>query len=111
MEEWIPQATVKKPMTYFQQMGIDFTKANDDLDCFSGSPILRADGESCVLRHYRGHEKGTVTIYFPFSSREWSLAKLDHVLSGIFKRFKIDDKAIVWQRGHEHSEPRAAAAR
>src|ERR1039458_4185110 len=64
--EWIPQAIIKKSVSYFQKhLGLKFTEDSDNLDYFQGTRPLQIGHYLYVLRHYRGFPDNTIGIYLP----------------------------------------------
>jgi|HubBroStandDraft_1064217.scaffolds.fasta_scaffold372132_2 hypothetical protein len=96
--EWIPQAIIRKPVSYFQKrLGLKFIEDSDNLDYFEGTLPARIGSRSFVLRHYRGFPSDVVGIYLPHDlTDESEIAKM---VKKITERLSLPSSAISWQRG------------
>jgi hypothetical protein len=75
--EWIPQAIIRKPVSYFQKrLGLKFVEDSDNLDYFEGTLPARIGNRSFVLRHYRGFPSDVVGIYLPHDLTDESRTNL-----------------------------------
>jgi predicted enzyme related to lactoylglutathione lyase len=94
--EWIPQAIIKRPISYFEnQFGFKFDRGSDDLDEYEEA-IFSLDGLPIALMHYRGYPPETTTVYLPFGFHD--IARILQVIGAIAKELELPPDAIFWQR-------------
>jgi len=93
----IPQAIIGRPLSYFaSSMHADFVSGHDDLDQFEGAVFVLDEKFHFALKWYRGHPKGTTTIYLP---HEFSgLDDITKIVSMIMNELRLDEGTLVWQR-------------
>lgn len=96
--EFIGQAIVKKPPSYFQTaFGADFDESIDDLDWYKLA-LFWLDGEVLfAIRQYRGQERDTVTICLPKDSEDEQ--RITSVVDRILEEFRLVPSDVVWRRG------------
>ena len=96
--EWIPQAIIRKPVSWFQKrLGLKFFEDSDNLDYFEGTLPTRVGNCSFVLRHYRGFPPDVTGIYLPRGVTDAiEIAKL---IKKVMEKLSLPSSAISWQRG------------
>jgi hypothetical protein len=93
----IPQAIIKKPISYFDgRFGIRLIRDHDDLDQYEGA-ALSLDGElRFALKHYRGYPPDTTTIYL---SCEFSdVQEITEIVTKILRELELPSSTLSWQR-------------
>jgi hypothetical protein len=94
--EWIPQAIISRPVSYFEQrFGFRFTRGSDDLDDYEEA-TFSLDGLPVALMHYSNYPQGTTTIYLPFGFHD--TARILQVIGLIAKELALPPDAVSWQR-------------
>ena len=94
--EWIPQAIINRPVSYFENhFGFRFAAGSDDLDEYQ-EVILSLDGLPVALMHYRGYPEDTTTVYLPFGFRD--VARILQVIGAIAKELALPPDAVSWER-------------
>jgi len=95
--ELVPQAIIKKPVSYFQDtLGIKFVELHDDLDVYDGAALSLNGKLPIALKHYRGHPPDTTTIYLSRELR--NNGEISRIVQRIIKELKLAPDAVSWQR-------------
>jgi hypothetical protein len=94
--EFIPQAVVGHDIGKLgKKFGVNAVRSSDDLDSYTA--LAWSIGKlPFTVMHYRGHPKGTSTIYLP--RKLSNVAMITNVISKIIDRLGIEHKDLVWQR-------------
>lgn len=95
--ELIPQAIIKKPISYFDgRFGIHVVSDHDDLDAYQGA-ALSLNGElPFALKHYSGFPPDTTTIYLSGEFRD--VQQITGIIAKILSELGLPSSAIFWQR-------------
>jgi len=96
--EWIPQAIIRKPVTYFQKhLGLKFSEDFDNLDYFLGTSPMPIGDQFYVLRHYRGFPADSMGVYLPNDLIE--AREITKTIELIAEKLHLPSTAISWHRG------------
>jgi hypothetical protein len=95
--ELIPQAIIKKPISYFDgRFGIRVVSDRDDFDEYQGAALSLNGKLRFALKHYAGYPPDTTTIYL---AREFSdVQEITGIVARILREFELPSSAIFWQR-------------
>jgi hypothetical protein len=91
----VPQAIVDLPVEQIVGKAA-ISEGYDDLDFFEGAAFRFDHQIEIAVRHYRGHPKGTTTIYI--DSREADVARVTELVHRILLELHVPPTALRWQR-------------
>ncbi len=97
--EWVPVAVIKRPVSFFEGMGLHFFESHDDLDIYRGTREIELDdlaGHEFVLRHYRGYPEDTTAVYLPFEVTDKEV--FARLVSYVLRQWRLPRNAISWHR-------------
>ncbi len=95
--EFAPQAIVGLPVSATLARFQSFvTHGHDDLDEYDGADFILDKKYLIAVRHYRGHPKGTTTIYV--DRRQNDIEKITIMVHQILRELDIPQKALQWER-------------
>jgi hypothetical protein len=95
--EFVPQAILRVPMSYFSELGYEVVHSYDDLDEFDGTVIFSTGLKLPVaIRQYSGYPEGTSTIFLPYEIRE--VGEISDKILSLVEEFRLQQADIVWQR-------------
>ncbi|MBF6560208.1 MAG: hypothetical protein IVW56_07965 [Candidatus Binataceae bacterium] len=92
----IPQAVIKKPISFFEKQGIGFVHDNDTLDVFDGAAFL-LDDLRFALMHHAGYPADTTTVYLPRDFGE-DVEKITASIRVILSALQLSAESLVWER-------------
>jgi hypothetical protein len=96
-EDWVPQAIINRPISYFSdRFNMPVRKYHDDLDEFEGAALKVSDDVIVALKHYAGYPDNTTTIYLSGNIADVPL--ISNVLLFITTILDIPPTLIAWQR-------------
>jgi len=92
----VPQAIVRRPISFFARKFGNFVEDHDDLDIYEGAAFNLDDDLCFAMKRYRGYPADTTTIYLPNEIR--TVDEIAAVISRILKELEISQSFLEWQR-------------
>lgn len=92
----IPQAILRKPVSYFEKKGIHFVKGEDELDTYEGAAFVLDNNVRFALKHHPGYPEDTTTIYLAKSIQD--IRQITALIQKIIEALQLSRDAIEWQR-------------
>jgi hypothetical protein len=92
----VPQAIVGLPVQTIVGHRADISRGFDDLDYFEGASFKLDHKIEIAVRHYRGHPKGTTTIYI--DRRAADIELISQLIRKILSEFHVPIGALQWER-------------
>jgi hypothetical protein len=93
----IPQAIIRRPLSYFQERGLGFTHNQDDLDELDAAAFSLDDKLFFALMHHRGYPKDTTELCLTRSFGE-NLDNISAAIRAILAQFQLEPDALEWER-------------
>jgi hypothetical protein len=95
----IPQAIIRKPISYFENQGFGFVRDNDALDVFDGAAFL-LDGLSFALIHHRGYPDDETAVCL---TRDFGhdIEKITASIRRILAALNLSSESLVWERKND----------
>ena len=96
----IPQAIIRKPISYFAKQGFDLVHDNDALDVFEGSAFLLDGSLRFALMHHRGEPDNETTVYL---TRDFGddMSKITSSIRRILIALELPSRSLVWERQND----------
>ncbi len=98
--EFVPQAILKRPPTYFIARGISFRPGLDDLNEYQIAELAVDDVPFALMRH-EGTPPDETAVYLPDSI---PFGHLPGIISRILMEFDLPPAAVSWQRQGAHTQ-------
>lgn len=93
--EFVPQAILKRPPSFFWEKGISFRTDTDDLNDYQVAELsLNGDIPFALMRH-EGTPSDETEVYLPDSI---PLQEIPHVIGRILRELDLAFTAVKWQR-------------
>jgi hypothetical protein len=93
--QFVPQATLKRPPSFFASQGISFRTSHDDLDEFEVAELSLDDKLPFALLRYRGTPADETIVFLPDT---FPLTEVPTLIKTIILALKLSTNSIKWQR-------------
>jgi hypothetical protein len=96
----IPQAIIRKPISYFAEQGFELVRDNDALDSFEGTAFSLDGGLRFALMHHRGNPADETTVYL---TRDFGhdISKITASIRRILAALELPSESLVWERRND----------
>jgi hypothetical protein len=92
--EFVAQAILKQPPSFFARRGVSFQSGTDDLNAFQVAELVVDDIPFALMRH-EGIPRDETEVYLPDNI---PLNRIATVIGCILREFGLPATAIRWQR-------------
>jgi hypothetical protein len=92
---FVPQATLKRPPSFFVSQGISFRIGHDDLDEFEVAELSLDDKVPFALLRYRGTPIDETVVFLP---NTFALKEVPTVICDIVSALNVSTGSIQWLR-------------
>ncbi|MGA2409261.1 MAG: hypothetical protein ABSG46_02590 [Candidatus Binataceae bacterium] len=93
----IPQAIIRKPITYFERQAGTLVRDCDALDFFEGAAFALEDGLPFALIHHRGNPADETTLYLTRDCGR-DTGGITNSIRRILRALQLTDDSLVWER-------------
>jgi hypothetical protein len=96
--DFVPQATLRCPISFFTSRGVQFHEGQDDMDEFVVAELNLDDKLPFALMRYLSTPENETTVFLP---RQVPIKQIADWLRFITAAFELSQSAIGWQRSRD----------